>query len=85
MVLNFNKREGFIGVIGKGAQGSIGVIMYTTAAVGFGWVVRAVPGFGQLTTTLLSIPGNPLISLSVAVNLLAGQQVQHQVAWYTST
>lgn len=72
MLLNISKRAGFIESIGKGAQGSIGAILNTSAAVGFGTVVRAVPGFGLLTTMLLSIPGNPLISLSVAVNLLAG-------------
>lgn len=72
MVLNLNKRSGFVAAISKGAQGSIGAILNTAAAVGFGTVVRAVPGFAQLTTMLLSIPGSPLISLSVAVNLLAG-------------
>lgn len=72
MILNFNKRDGFIGVISKGAQGSIGAIMNTAAAVGFGSVVKTVPGFAELTNMLLAIPGNPLISLSVAVNLLAG-------------
>ena len=46
--------------------------MNTSAAVGFGTVVRAVPGFADLTNILLAIPGNPLISLAVAVNLLAG-------------
>lgn len=52
--------------------GAIGAVLNTSAAVGFGTVVRAVPGFAELTNILLSIPGNPLISLSVAVNLLAG-------------
>lgn len=72
MLLNLKKRSGFIGAVGKGAQGSIGAILNTAAAVGFGTVVRTVPGFAQLTTMLLSIPGSPLISLAVAVNLLAG-------------
>lgn len=72
MILNFKKRSGFIAVVGKGAQGSIGAILNTAAAVGFGTVVKTVPGFAELTKMLLSIPGSPLISLSVAVNLLAG-------------
>ncbi|MBR0576593.1 GntP family permease [Proteiniclasticum sp. BAD-10] len=72
MILNFKKRSGFIAVVGKGAQGSIGAILNTAAAVGFGTVVKTVPGFAELTNILLSIPGSPLISLSVAVNLLAG-------------
>jgi len=72
MLLNWSKRSGFINSIGKGSQGSIGAILNTSAAVGFGTVVKAVPGFAMLTDMLLAIPGNPLISLSVAVNLLAG-------------
>ena len=47
-------------------------IINTSAAVGFGSVVKAVPGFAILTDMLLGIKGNPLISEAVAVNLLAG-------------
>lgn len=72
MVLNLNKLDKFIASIGKGASGSIGAIMNTAAAVGFGSVVRAVPGFQVLTDLIMNVPGSPLISLSIAVNLLAG-------------
>lgn len=71
-VLNFKKREHLMKSLAVGSQGALGAIMNTSAAVGFGTVVRAVPGFADLTNILLSIPGNPLISLAVAVNLLAG-------------
>lgn len=72
MVLNLGKKETFIPAINKGAQGSIGAIMNTAAAVGFGSVARAVPGFQVLTDAIMNIPGSPLISLSIAVNVLAG-------------
>jgi H+/gluconate symporter-like permease len=71
-LLNFNKRALLLKSLTVGSQGAIGAILNTSAAVGFGTVVKAVPGFADLTNLLLSIPGNPLISLSVAVNLLAG-------------
>ena len=71
-VLNINKREKLMKSLAVGSQGALGAIMNTSAAVGFGTVVRAVPGFADLTNMLLAIPGNPLISLAVAVNLLAG-------------
>ena len=71
-VLNINKREKLMKSLAVGSQGALGAIMNTSAAVGFGTVVRAVPGFADLTNILLAIPGNPLISLAVAVNLLAG-------------
>ena len=72
MLLNLNKREKFIKSIGKGTQGAIGAILNTSAAVGFGSVVRSVPGFQDLTNLILAVPGSPLISLSIAVNVLAG-------------
>lgn len=71
-VLNINKRAKLMKSLAVGSQGALGAIMNTSAAVGFGTVVRAVPGFADLTNILLAIPGNPLISLAVAVNLLAG-------------
>jgi len=41
--------------------------------VGFGAVVAAQPAFGLVRDAVLGIaPGNPLVSLSIAVNVLAG-------------
>lgn len=72
MLLNLNKRDTFLKAIGTGARGSVGAIINTAAAVGFGSVVRAVPGFEVLTQAIMNVPGSPLISLSIAVNVLAG-------------
>lgn len=72
LVLNVTKIKGFVKSINAGAAGSITAIINTSAAVGFGTVVQAVPGFKKLTEMLMGIPGNPLISEAVAINLLAG-------------
>ncbi|WP_100010506.1 GntP family permease [Lentibacillus sediminis] len=72
MLLNLTKFKGFVKAINSGAGGSVTAIINTSAAVGFGTVVQAVPGFGRLTELLMGIRGNPLISEAVAVNLLAG-------------
>ncbi|OOF63871.1 GntP family permease [Rodentibacter sp. Ppn85] len=72
ILLNLKQRSRFIPAIGKGANGAVGAIINTAAAVGFGSVVRMAPGFEHLTAMILNIPGSPLISLSVAVNILAG-------------
>lgn len=72
LVFNLSKRDKFSFAISKGANGAVGAIINTAAAVGFGSVVRIAPGFEQLTAMILNIPGSPLISLSVAVNVLAG-------------
>ncbi|WP_202078759.1 GntP family permease [Caldalkalibacillus salinus] len=72
MILNIAKVKGFVTAINKGAGGSVTAIINTSAAVGFGTVVREVPGFERLTALLMGIKGNPLISEAIAVNVLAG-------------
>ncbi|MGV2622907.1 GntP family permease [Halobacillus sp. ACCC02827] len=72
MLLNITMFKKFIPSINGGASGSVIAIINTSAAVGFGTVVREVPGFQSLTQALMSIKGNPLISEAIAVNVLAG-------------
>lgn len=72
MLLNIHKVKKFVKAINGGAVGSVIAIINTSAAVGFGTVVKVVPGFDKLTELLLGIKGNPLISEAVAVNILAG-------------
>lgn len=54
---------GGLGIIGSGGL--------TAAAVGFGTVVTAAAGFEIISQYILSIPGNPLISLSIATALMS--------------
>ena len=39
----------------------------TASAIAFGTVVTLAPGFSSIKSLILNIPGNPLISLSVAL------------------
>ncbi|MFZ2651618.1 MAG: GntP family permease [Burkholderiaceae bacterium] len=56
-----------------GASASVLPIFNTASQVGYGAVVASLVGFALIRDAVLGIaPGNPLISLSVAVNLLAG-------------
>lgn len=72
IALFWNKMPNVITTMNAGAAGSVLAIINTSAAVGFGAVVRAVPGFTALKDFVLGIEGNPLIAESVAVNILAG-------------
>jgi len=72
LILNPSKFRDFVKAINAGASGSVEAIVNTSAAVGFGAVVRNVPAFEELIDLLIGIPGNPLISLAVSVNLVAG-------------
>lgn len=72
MLTNIKLHKGFTKSISAGATGSIIAIINTSAAVGFGSIVKAVPGFQTLTAAVMNMKGSPLISEAVAVNLLAG-------------
>lgn len=71
-LMNLGQAKTLMHAINTGAQGSMGAIMNTACAVGFGSVVKAVPGFATLTNIALNMPGSILFSEAVAVNLLAG-------------
>ncbi|KGP72341.1 GntP family permease [Pontibacillus yanchengensis] len=72
MILNIPKYKRFIQAMNSGASGSVIAIINTSAAVGFGTVVREVPGFERLTELLMGVKGHPLISEAISVNILAG-------------
>lgn len=59
--------------IDAGAAAAVLPIFNTASQVGYGAVIASLAGFVLIRDAVLGIaPGNPLISLSVAVNLLAG-------------
>lgn len=57
----------------QGAGGSVMPLLNTASQVGFGAVIASLAGFAVLRDWVLTIaPDNPLVSVSIAVNLLAG-------------
>jgi len=72
LALNYKKYKDFIKIVNAGAAVSVVAVMNTSAAVGFGAVVQSVPAFSNFADALAALPGSPLVSLAVAVNLLAG-------------
>lgn len=52
--------------------GTLPAIFNTASEVGFGSVVKALPGFGVLRDWVLDVSRNVLVSEAVAVNVLAG-------------
>ncbi|MFW5694949.1 MAG: GntP family permease [Alkalispirochaeta sp.] len=72
LAVNWTRLDNKVKTVNDGAAGSVLAIINTSAAVGFGAVVRAVPGFTTLSDLVMGIEGNPLISQAVSVNILAG-------------
>ncbi|MBQ3135170.1 MAG: GntP family permease [Oscillospiraceae bacterium] len=71
-LMNAYQFKKLAGAINEGAAGSVTAIMNTACAVGFGSVVKVVPGFALLKGAMLNMPGSILFSEAVAVNVLAG-------------
>lgn len=59
-------------VINQGAIGSIMPVIVTASTVGFGVVITLAPGFKYISELILGVPGNPLLSLSVASAAFGG-------------
>lgn len=62
LLINFKHYKTFISSINEGAKGSVMAVINTSAAVGFGSVITAVPEFKDVTHVLLNISSNPLVS-----------------------
>ena len=71
-LMNISQFKHLIPAINEGAAGSMSAIMNTACAVGFGSVVKVMPGFAMLTGAMMNMPGSILFSEAVAVNVLAG-------------
>ena len=71
-LMNAHQVKTLLPAINQGSTGSLTAIMNTACAVGFGSVVKVVPGFALLKAAMLNMPGSILFSEAVAVNVLAG-------------
>lgn len=58
--------------LNDGTFGSMLPILNTASEVGYGTVIASLAGFVVIRDLVLSVPGNPLVSEAVAVNVLAG-------------
>lgn len=60
--------------LNAGAIGSLLAVMNTASEVGFGNVIKSLPGFKSIAQALMGIngSGSPLLSEAVTVNVLAG-------------
>jgi H+/gluconate symporter-like permease len=73
VLLNMKNFPSIRRTLDDGASASVLPLFNTASLVGFGAVIASLPAFELIRDMVLGIsPGNPLISLSVAVNMLAG-------------
>jgi H+/gluconate symporter-like permease len=73
IAINRRRLRGLAQVLNDGANASVLPVFNTASLVGFGAVIASLAGFAMIRDAVLGMaPGNPLVSLAVAVNVLAG-------------
>ena len=73
VIVSRQLREGLKRSLDDGANACVLPIFNTASLVGFGAVIASLSGFATIRDTVLGIaPENPLVSLAVSVNVLAG-------------
>jgi H+/gluconate symporter-like permease len=71
MVLFWNRYTSVVDTLRKGALNTVIPIVNTCADVGYGMAIAATAGFTVVTGWLLTLPMHPIISLSIATNIMA--------------
>ncbi|WP_435011669.1 GntP family permease [Tundrisphaera lichenicola] len=72
VIVNYRRLPALRRSMDAGANSSVLPVLTVGSLVGFGAVVAAMPAFAAVRDAVLSIQGGPLVSLTVAMNVLAG-------------
>jgi H+/gluconate symporter-like permease len=73
IALNHSRLVSLKDSINKGTMGSLLPVFNTSSEVGYGAVIASLPAFAMVRDWVVNIdPTNPLISVAVSVNVLAG-------------
>ncbi|MBI1209695.1 MAG: GntP family permease [Azospirillum sp.] len=72
ILINLPRWRNLKETVNTGTMGSLLPIFNTASEVGYGSVIASLAAFVLVRDAVLAIPGNPLISEAVAVNVLAG-------------
>lgn len=72
IVFFFTFFKNLLDTLNKGAVNTVIPIVNTCADVGYGMAIAATAGFKVISGWLLTLPMHPIVSLSIATNMMAG-------------
>lgn len=72
LALNWRRFTDVKGSVNEGTMGSLLPVFNTSSEVGYGAVIASLPAFRLVRDAVLGVSDNPVISLAVSVNVLAG-------------
>lgn len=72
LVTSWNRITDVKGAVNEGTMSSLLPIFNTASEVGYGAVIASLAAFTTIKDAVLGVSGNPLVSLALSVNVLAG-------------
>ncbi|WP_431323251.1 GntP family permease [Rhizobium sp. YTU87027] len=72
IIVNFRRLPALRETLDAGANSAAVPILMIASLVGFGAVIGTLPAFVAVRDAVLEVPGGPLVSIIVAMNVLAG-------------
>ena len=72
LALNWRRFSDVKGSVNEGTMGSLLPVFNTSSEVGYGAVIASLPAFRLVRDAVLGVSDNPVVSLAVSVNVLAG-------------
>lgn len=72
VIVNYRRLPALRETLDAGANSAAVPILMIASLVGFGAVIGTLPAFAAVRDAVLEIPGGPLVSIIVAMNVLAG-------------
>ncbi|WP_300696955.1 GntP family permease [uncultured Clostridium sp.] len=72
ILLNYKKLKNLNESLSEGAKNSFLPLLNSSAIVGYGSIIKALPIFASIQTSIMNISSNPIISEAISVNIICG-------------
>ena len=72
ILLNYKKLKSLNNTLSEGVKNSFLPLLNSSAIVGYGTIIKVLPIFTSIQTTIMNISSNPIISESISVNIICG-------------
>lgn len=72
ILLNYKKLKNLNNTLSDGVKNSFLPLLNSSAIVGYGSIIKALPIFISIQTSIMNISSNPIISEAISVNIICG-------------
>ena len=72
ILLNYKKLKNLNNTLSDGVKNSFLPLLNSSAIVGYGSIIKALPIFTSIQTSIMNISSNPIISEAISVNIICG-------------